>query len=299
MGKPKFPWSLGLLGGIACFGLFAQFLAGEAAFELLGRGPQYSISVALFIEAAAVVAALEITRSYKEIEVGTQNWSTDEPSEIKRSFNVFAVVVEVITLTCSAMYNYTWVASVLDAHPLQIMAYAVGPLAALSGLGMTAGANLRDWQNSVAEWTLAETDAEQVQVQADLDYQRQLQAEERARQSELARLRMEAELKEQTRSAKASERIERMKLKATPAVPQATMRNPLPVAAVGVPGEAGSAEWLTVVPGSVAEFTALVAEGSIEIPEGITGAEMASAIPAINTGRTGRNWLKAARNGND
>lgn len=291
MGKPEFPWHLWLLGGIACFGLFAQFLAGEAAFDLLGRGSGYSFSVAIFIEAAAVVAALEITRSYKEIEVGTQDWTSDEPPEIKRSFNVFAVVVEVVTLVCSAMYNYTWVASVLDdANPVQIMAYAVGPLAALSGLGMTVGATLREWQNSVAKWTLAEADAEQTQVQADLDYQRQLEAEERARQAKLARARMEAELKEQTRSAKAEERIRRLELKQS--VPQATSRKPLPVAVAGT-------EWLTTVPADVAEFTALVSAGSIEIPEGITGAEMAAAIPAINTDRTGRNWLKAARNGND
>lgn len=65
----------------------------------------------------------------------------------------------------------------------------------------------------------------------------------------------------------------------------------LPAVAVELP------EWLPVAPKDIAEFTVMVREGSVKLPEGITGAEMAAVIPAIKTDRTGRNWIKAGSNG--
>lgn len=56
--------------------------------------------------------------------------------------------------------------------------------------------------------------------------------------------------------------------------------------------------WLPIVPGDLSEFRRLVAEGAVIIPVGITGAELAEVIPAVKNERTGRNWLKEARNGN-
>jgi hypothetical protein len=58
-------------------------------------------------------------------------------------------------------------------------------------------------------------------------------------------------------------------------------------------------EWLPEVPDSRTEFARLVAIGRIHLPEGVTGADLAEYIPAVGSDRTGRNWLKAIRNGKD
>lgn len=57
--------------------------------------------------------------------------------------------------------------------------------------------------------------------------------------------------------------------------------------------------WLPMVPGDLSEFRRLVSEGAVTVPEDVTGAELAEAIPAVKNERTGRNWLKQVRNGKE
>jgi hypothetical protein len=56
--------------------------------------------------------------------------------------------------------------------------------------------------------------------------------------------------------------------------------------------------WLPSTPGDLSEFRRWVSDGTIHLPEDVTGAELAEAVPAVKNERTGRNWLKAVRNGN-
>lgn len=60
-----------------------------------------------------------------------------------------------------------------------------------------------------------------------------------------------------------------------------------------------SPSWLPVVPGNITEFRRLVSEGTIVLPAGVTGAELAAVVPAVKNERTGRNWLKQVRNGKE
>lgn len=55
--------------------------------------------------------------------------------------------------------------------------------------------------------------------------------------------------------------------------------------------------WLPILPTSRSEFLEMIAAGRIRLPEDVTGERLAELIPAVKTDRTGRNWLKAARNG--
>jgi hypothetical protein len=50
--------------------------------------------------------------------------------------------------------------------------------------------------------------------------------------------------------------------------------------------------WLPVVPESKAHFVELVRSGAVTLPEGVTGEDL---IPVAGTDRTGRAWLKAAK----
>jgi hypothetical protein len=104
------------------------------------------------------------------------------------------------------------------------MAYAVGPLAALTGIGLTAGATLREWMVACSEWE-AET-AANANASADADRSHKQQLEEQAAQvkaqmaleehrARLAQqaLALEMEAQERTRKAKAEEALERKRLK--------------------------------------------------------------------------------------
>jgi len=247
--KPVFPWQLPLLGGIAVFGLIAQLVAGEAAFALLERDAPYSWFVSFFLEAAAIIAALEIALSYKETKTGGGDWRSEVQEKVKYEVNIPAVVVEIVTLTCSAIFNYTWVSKVLtDAHPVQIAAYSIGPLAALSGIGMTSGNVLRKWLAEMTEWKL--TMASQAQAEEDdaVAHQRSLDIKAAELQAELtieahqAKLALEAEqikaeAVERTRAAKVKERIDRKraKVEAVQVVQERSTTGPEPVLVPGVP----------------------------------------------------------------
>jgi len=293
MNRPKFPRHLYILVGIAFFGLFAQFLAGEAAFELLERGMLYSVSVALFIEAAAVVAAFEIALSYREEIVGSQTWSTDAPPSKVVSVNWFALVVEAVTLVCSAIFNYTWVEQVLVGRsPVQIAAYSVGPLSALSGLGMTIGTTLRKYRDALADWEEMEAAQAKALAEARAAERQRAAEQEAALKRHMALEEQKAQLAEITRAAKARERIERQRLKVQ-AEPERKEPEKLPETERKVP------EWLTVVPETKAEFIRLVSDGKLVLPEGIKGPALANAIPALNSDRNARLWLKAVRNGKE
>jgi hypothetical protein len=275
-------------------------IAGEAAFALLGRGDVYSWAVAIFIEAAAVVAALEIALSYREVEVSTGRRVVGRETVTKRSFNIPAVIVETVTVVCSATYNYTWVSEILtNKSPLQIAAYSVGPLSALTGLGLTIGVTLRKWRLACEAWETARAEAAQAIADQAKAHRAEKEQADREFQRELERQRLEAELKERTRAAKAAERIERMRVKQE-AETHTQWVSPLPEDKRKVPEtSADLPEWLTVVPETPAEFAGMVAEGVLQLPADITGAQLAAAHPGINTDRTGRNWLKAIKNGKE
>lgn len=236
--KPNFPWQLPLLGSIAALGLYAMFRAGEAAFSLLERGHTYSLTMALFIEAASVAVALEIALSYKETLIGGGDWSNSEPEKIKREVNWPAVIVEAVTLTCSAIFNFTWVSKVLvDESFIQIAAYSVGPLVALSGIGMTTGNVLRKWLTEMTEWKL-EMSSQAQAVDADTAaYRRELAATKLQAELDRQAATQSAEIKERTRAAKAQERIDRQRVKAeaVQVVQAHVATGPGPVLVPGVP----------------------------------------------------------------
>lgn len=51
--------------------------------------------------------------------------------------------------------------------------------------------------------------------------------------------------------------------------------------------------WLPCQPDDLREFKALVNEGVIVLPPGLTGSDLQKHIPGVGTDRTGRNWLEA------
>jgi hypothetical protein len=56
-------------------------------------------------------------------------------------------------------------------------------------------------------------------------------------------------------------------------------------------------EWLGNMPETKRQFLEMVRNGEIR-PEGVTGADLERHIPAVGSGKTGRNWLRDARNVN-
>lgn len=72
----------------------------------------------------------------------------------------------------------------------------------------------------------------------------------------------------------------------------------LPEITGNLPEITGTApEWLPVIPENRANWRRLVSEGVINVPETVTGAELASLIPNVGSEKTGRNWLSDIRNG--
>lgn len=55
------------------------------------------------------------------------------------------------------------------------------------------------------------------------------------------------------------------------------------------------APWLPAQPGNLADFKAMIASGQATLPEGLTGQQLAEAIPSLQSDRTARYWLKAAQ----
>lgn len=57
-------------------------------------------------------------------------------------------------------------------------------------------------------------------------------------------------------------------------------------------------EWCGTLPEDRKHFRQLVESGDIQLPENITGAELAEHIPTVGSPRSGQNWLSDVRNGN-
>jgi hypothetical protein len=179
MNKPTKPITIYPLALVAVAGLAAQFLAARSAFDLITSNPYHSIAAALLIEAATVVEALVFVRSR----------------------NAWAALGLVLTVIVSATYNYVQAVNA-DAglSSWQLIAMAVGPLAALVSVGLALGDELRRYENALMEWRLEQEAI--AQEEADLLRRATLKAERAAQdemrwQRQLEQRRLEAELERQ------------------------------------------------------------------------------------------------------
>lgn len=124
--KLTFPWHILLFGLIVCFGLFVQFVALEAAFDLLGLGIVFSRGMALFFMATLVAVASVITLS--------------DQSDVKIS----AMVVAVVVIIVSGILNFTWVDSELpELNLVQTLAFSECPLFVLCRMLFVTCAELK------------------------------------------------------------------------------------------------------------------------------------------------------------
>lgn len=133
--KPAIPAALMLLFVLIVLGLAALGIAAYTAF--LQVAPWYqAVFAAILIEAGLVVEAIAIVR---------RNW--------------YAVPGAVISLVVSITYNYIQAQQNGKVHGLtdgwQLFTLALGPLAALFFAALTAGFELRRYEERVADWDTA------------------------------------------------------------------------------------------------------------------------------------------------
>jgi len=128
--KPAFPWQLPLLGGIAVFGLYAQLVAGEAAFALLGLATWNSWAMSLFLLAAPIASTTVIVRSHRD------------------GLNITAATTIVMTGVGSGILNFTCISSEFpEFHLVQVVAYSVCPLLLLYWIGFSIWVKVVEWQS--------------------------------------------------------------------------------------------------------------------------------------------------------
>lgn len=302
MGKPRPPVQIWILAAVLALGLIAQYIGGEAAFSLLKRGPIYSAAASALIEAMAMAEAFTLAMSYRP-------QAQDEQDEGGLTFNPFALAGLIISLLCSGVYNYVWVQeTVPHLEPYQVWAYAIGPLTALASAGLTLGMELREHLLKCAAAVEAQEKQAQAELSAEQAHQAEIEKQEREFelrikyekvQAEIAReaQRVQLEAQERTRAQKAQESIRRKELKLKMEMADTEQRQAPEVAASGREISPTLPEWLPEFPTDKAQFVAMVWNGSVKLPDDITGAELSAVIPALNSDRNGRNWLNAARNG--
>jgi hypothetical protein len=302
--KPRPPVQIWILCAVLVLGLIAQYIGGEAAFALLKRGPLYSAAASALIEAMAMAEAFTLAMSYRAR-------ADDERDEGRLTFNPFALGGLVVSLGCSGIYNFVWVKEAVPGlEPYQVAAYAIGPLAALSSAGLTLGTELREYLMMLTDWTEAQEHQVQARTAVELARQAELAKQERdlelrikyeRAQAEIAREaeRVKLEAQEITRATKVQESIQRKELKLQEQAMIQEIRQEPEIVTSKPEISADLPEWLPEIPKDKAAFVAMVRGGSVVLPEGITGAELAAAVPTLKSDRNGRNWLKAIRNGKD
>lgn len=159
MGRPSVPVTVWVLSAVVGSGLVALFLAARAAFGSYA-GREQAVAAALLIEAGTVVEALALARSRNRIAGG-------------------ALAVSYLV---SLSYNYT---QVHDARPglavWQLVAFAAGPLSALTFISLALGEELRLYGERVAEWSAG------VEHREDLRIRREERRQERLKRLELGR----------------------------------------------------------------------------------------------------------------
>lgn len=202
MNKPSLPLTIPILALVAVAGLVAQFLAAEAAFSLIAQSGIHAFAAALLIESAVVVDALVAARSR----------------------NPLAIIGLVIALLASGVYNYMLAAHAdTSLNMVELVALAIGPLAALASIGLVLGEEVYDYESTRQKWQDAEQDLvrhEATQsvttaqaVQRTLDRERQDQI---VFERSLVLQRQEHELHEQQLATRRAERWARKKRAATP-----------------------------------------------------------------------------------
>lgn len=300
--KPRPPVQVWVLTAVLALGLVAQYIGGEAAFALLKRGPIYSAAASALIEAMAMAEAFTLAMSYRP-------QAQDEQDMGKLTFNPFSLAGLVISLLCSGIYNYVWVQeTVPHLESYQVWAYAIGPLTALASAGLTLGMELREYLLKCAAAVGVQEAQAQARIKAQQAHQAVLEKQEREfelriryekAQAEIAREaeRVQLEAQERTRAQKAQESIQRKELKLKTEAADAEQRQEPERMASEPEISAELPEWLPEFPTSKAQFVAMVQGGSAQLPDNITGAELATLIPALSSDRNGRNWLSAVKNG--
>lgn len=181
---------------------------------------------------------------------------------IKRPKSIFPWIALVIAYIVSGTYNYTQAqAAETNLNWWQLSTLALGPLSALAFVSLTLGYELREHQRKIEEWNRkraewAEIERKRLEERAEKERKRQERRAERDRK-------------------RAEERAERDR-----------KAEILPEFSGNFP------QWLPEAPANLKHFKMMVKSGQIILPPGLTGEDL-TAIPAVGTPRTGRNWLAA------
>lgn len=270
---PVTVWGLGL---IALCGIIALYIAAHAAFITVARQEQ-AIAAALLIEAGAVVEALTAARS------GFKNKAANGGL--------------LISYTVSLSYNLT---QVMDNRPglaiWQTIAFAAGPLSALTFVALALGQELRVYNARLTVWREGQAAEAQADNDARLQTEAALTAQAQAAEAILAAERQAAELAEARRARLHRQRLDRQRQAAelTGESPEGNGNQPAS-SGDGQGATEKAPAWLAETPESKGDFVAMVAEGRLVVPPDVTGARLADVVPAVKSNRTGRDWLAAAR----
>lgn len=285
MREKNYPIQVYILAIVTVAGLMALFLAANAAFLLVSVNPWQAFFNAMLIEAGLVAESIALIRHPK---------------------NTLAYIGVTISLTVSGTYNYIQSAEKAAGAVggFELIALAVGPLAALFFISLILGREIRAYQDEIeakkSATEKAKADAEANRLEAEREeraWRRQLEREralaEIAAKKEAEIARAEAEKEAAIISAKQRASVEKAKLRAETRKSVPETRKSVPETNGKLPETNGNLPHLPEIR-NFDHFKSLVESGEIEVNK-LTGKTL-HQMGAVGTERTGRNWLRRVNN---